>query len=592
MRSTLNVRTVTVHWVTGRLDVRVGLALPFTAADKGRMRFSALGDSAMVVECGEGISPHTLQRVRVFANALERAAIPDVTDIVAAFATVTVFYLPTKIAASQELPHRQMLRVLEGIGAGLSPDRFSAVENETKVREIPVCYGDEYGPDLPTVARHTGLSPRQVIEVHSEAEYLVHAIGFSPGFPYMGGLPSALHAPRLSTPRVRVEAGSVGIGGAQTGVYPLATPGGWQLIGRTPVRLFDLRRETPSLLQIGDRVKFRAITSEEFIAAQSADEPASGAPQKPSTSSPQVRVLRAGMLTTVQDLGRIGHRADGVPLSGAADPVAVRVANWLVGNDENAAALEFTLVGPELEFLADAVVALGGAAFDDFPRWQPVRVPAGTRLTFGAAREGCRGYLAIGGGFDVEPVLGSASTFLRAAFGGFAGRALQDGDELPWHAQTRHVVTGWRIDPRVVPPYLPAPTLRVVRGAHAEQFLECLLETEFTVTPRSDRMGLRLQGSSLRRGEIGELVSTAVTPGTIQVPPDGLPILLLSDAQTIGGYPQAAHVITVDLPLIAQLRPGDRLRFREVTLDEAQKLLLAREHALAILHEGLSEKFR
>ncbi|MEO7797404.1 MAG: 5-oxoprolinase subunit PxpB [Opitutaceae bacterium] len=557
------------------------------------MRFSALGDSAMVVECGEGISPQTLQRVRVFANAVEHAAIPGVTDIVPAFASVTLFYLPAKIGEPGELPYRQMLRVLEGIAAALPSGGWPAVGNETKVRQIPVCYGGEQGPDLPTVARHTALSPAEVIKLHGEGDYMVHAIGFSPGFPYLGGLAPALHAPRLATPRVRVAAGSVGIGGAQTGVYPLSTPGGWQLIGRTPLKLFDHRRATPSLLQIGDRVKFRAITAEEFIAAESVVvETPEVTRQSPHVSAARVRVLRGGMLTTVQDLGRLGHRAEGVPLTGAADPVAMRVANWLVGNEENAATLEFTLVGPELEFLADAVVALGGAAFDEFPRWQPVQVPAGTRLKFGAARAGCRGYLAIAGGFDVETVLGSAGTYLRAAFGGFGGRALRDGDEIAWHAQTRQVTSGWRIDQRVLPAYGSAPTLRVVRGAQAEPLLDALLTGEFTVTPRSDRMGLRLAGPSMPRGEMKELVSTAVAPGTIQVPADGRPIILLADAQTIGGYPQVAHVITVDLPLAAQLRPGDRLRFQEVSLEEAQKLLLAREHALAILHEGLTGKFR
>lgn len=552
------------------------------------MRFSALGDSAIVAECGEGISPQTLREVRNFATAVERAGLPGIADIVPAFTTVAVFYHPAKISGHAELPHVYLARRLGQIAAERTTDAFPAVQNEV---EIPVCYGGEQGPDLPAVAGRAGLSIADSSRLHSEGNYLVHAIGFSPGFPYLGGLPEALHMPRLATPRTRVAAGSVGIGGAQTGIYPLETPGGWQLIGRTPLRLFDLARERPALLRIGDRVKFRAIPPEDFFPLLTATQPADN-DRAAGVASPGVRVLRAGMLTTLQDLGRAGHRAAGVPLSGAADTVALRVANGLVGNPENATALEFTLLGPELEFLADAVIAVGAAALDGIPCWQPLHVAAGTRLKLGALRAGCRGYLAISGGFAGKTVLGSSSTNLRAGFGGVDGRALRDGDCLAWHPQVSRVARGWHIDERILPPYSSFPTVRVTRGAHAEEFFAALLAAEFTVTPRSDRMGLRLSGPPLRRAGGLEPLSTAVAPGTIQVPADGQPILLLADAQTIGGYPQAAHVITVDLPLVAQLRPGDRVRFAEATLEEAQKLLLAREHALAILHEGLTQKFR
>lgn len=551
------------------------------------MRFSALGDSAIVAECGEGISPQTLRRVSRFANAVKQAGLTGVVDIVPAFATVTVFYAPAKMNGHAESIYAGLSRVLAELADAPRKENSPVEGHEV---EITVCYGGGHGPDLPAVAGLAGLSEAEVVNLHAGSEYLVHAIGFSPGFPYLGGLPPALNMPRLATPRTRVEAGSVGIGGAQTGIYPLPTPGGWQLIGQTPLRLFDHAREKPALLRIGDRVKFRPITPAEFLAANSAAAPKKG--HLLSDTLPGVRVWRAGMLTTVQDLGRVGHRAEGVPLAGAADAVALRVANWLVGNAEEAAALEFTLIGPELEFTADAVIALGGAGFEGFPSWQPLQVTAGTRLKFGAARTGCRGYLVVSGGFKIEAVLGSASTNLRAGFGGVEGRALRDGDRLSWYPHAQRIAGGWRIDERILPPYSPAPTVRVVRGAQADEFLEALLAAEFTVTPRSDRMGLRLSGPSRRRGEVPELISTAVAPGTIQVPADGQPIVLLADAQTIGGYPQAAHVITIDLPLVAQLRPGDRLRFREVSLEEAQKLLLAREHALAILHEGLTQKFR
>ena len=303
-----------------------------------------------------------------------------------------------------------------------------------------------------------------------------------------------------------------------------------------------------------------------------------------------ITVIRSGMLTTVQDLGRRGHRAAGVPLGGAMDAMALRVVNLLVGNGEDAAALEFTLTGPELVFTADTTIAMGGGDFGGVPRWQPVRVRAGERVKFGAARTGCRGYLAVAGGLDVPVVLGGRGTYLRAALGGLEGRALRDGDELRAAAVSREMVGGWQIDERILPSYSAAPTVRIVRGAQAGEFDGPLTTVGFKVTSKSDRMGVRLIGPEMVRRDARELISATVAPGTVQVPPDGQPIVLMADAQTIGGYPQIAHVISVDLPLVAQLKPGDTLRFREVTLQAAHQLILDRARALALLREGLAQK--
>jgi antagonist of KipI len=553
------------------------------------MRFWALGDSAVVVELGDSIGGETLQRVRTFAAKVTGANLPGIVDVVPAFTTVAVFYDPLKFAAETESAHTVFCRQLFALAAADGSPAERAGGNEVT---IPVCYGGEEGPDLAAVAAHAGISLAGVIQLHSAPRYLVHAIGFAPGFPYLGGLPEKLRMPRLDTPRTTVPAGSVGIGGAQTGVYPLATPGGWHLIGRTSRRLFDPTRAEPSLLRVGDRVRFQPVANGKSSSPFPAEK-RQGQLSEDADPSPGINVVRAGMLTTFQDLGRRGHRGSGVPLGGAADALALRVANWLVDNHENAAALECTLIGPELEFPFDAVVALAGASFPGLPPWQPVRVPAGTRLKLGTATSGCRGYLAIAGGFKVRPVLGSASTYLRGAFGGFEGRALREGDVLRVAQASRRLEGNWRIDQRVLPNYSAVPTVRVVRGAHAEEFSDALYTTEFKVTPQSDRMGLRLLGEpALARTVSRELISTAVAPGTIQIPPDGQPIVLLADAQTIGGYPQAAHVIGLDLPLVAQLRPGDHVRFSEVSLDVAQKLFCDREHDLRILHEGLAQKFR
>jgi antagonist of KipI len=305
----------------------------------------------------------------------------------------------------------------------------------------------------------------------------------------------------------------------------------------------------------------------------------------------EVTIRRAGMQTTVQDLGRPGYRAEGVPLSGAMDRFALRVANLLVGNPENAAALEFTLLGPGLQFSSPALVAVTGGDFGgELPMWQPVHVPARTSVRFSAARAGCRGYLAVAGGFQVPSVLGSASVYLRAGFGGWEGRALREGDVLPAPDLERHVEAHWWIDPRILPEYSSSPTIRVLRGAQAHEFGRTFFESTYRLTAQSDRMGLRLAGPMLVRQSQLELRSGPVVPGTVQVPPDGQPIVLMADAQTIGGYPQIAHVIRVDLPLVAQLRPGDTMSFAEVSLEDAHELALAREHALAMLRHGLAQK--
>jgi KipI family sensor histidine kinase inhibitor len=221
------------------------------------MTLSPLGDSALVLTLGDEVDDAMSVRVAGIADAIRRAAIAGVLDVVPAFATVTVYY---------DLGHVGGLNAFEARLTEMASEVTDVKPRNTLDRsvEIPVCYGGEYGPDLETVARHAAVSLDQLIELHREGEYRVQAIGFVPGFAYLGGLPPKLHAPRRATPRGLVAAGSVGIGGAQTGVYPIATPGGWNLIGRTPLKMFDPLRSEPALLHVGDRVRFQAISPEEF----------------------------------------------------------------------------------------------------------------------------------------------------------------------------------------------------------------------------------------------------------------------------------------------------------------------------------------
>jgi len=310
----------------------------------------------------------------------------------------------------------------------------------------------------------------------------------------------------------------------------------------------------------------------------------------------EITVHRAGQATSIQDLGRAGHRADGVPSSGAMDPMAARIANLLVGNPESAAVIEFAFTGPELEFGADTLIAVGGVRCESLNAWQPIRVRAGERIRFGACVEGVYGCIAVAGGIDAREVLGSRSTYLRGGFGGQDGRCLRDGDKLRGGDPSESFLAStdiahWRIDARILPAYSRSPHVRAIRGAHAAEFAQPFFDRDFAVSPQSDRMGMRLSGGKLARSDGRDLLSMAVAPGTVQVPPDGEPLVLMADAQTIGGYPQIAHVVAVDLPLIAQVRPGDTVRFVEYSLEEAHRLSHVREHALALLRQGLALKF-
>jgi len=326
-----------------------------------------------------------------------------------------------------------------------------------------------------------------------------------------------------------------------------------------------------------------------------------------------LRIGQPGMLTTVQDLGRTGHQRFGVPVSGAMDPLAHRVANLLVGNEDAAAALEITLLGPTIVFDEDMLIALAGADLGGvvgdrrIAPWHAAAVPAGSTLRFAGAARGCRAYLAVAGGIDVPTLLGSRSTYIRAALGGLNGGPLRRDDVLSCgvaSALARRivgalepagrdiVVAGWGAGPSLRPSYGDTPVVRLLDGTHTGALTpasrERLYGDDFRVSPQSDRMGYRLEGPTLDLSHPLELLSEGVAFGTMQLPPAGSPIVLMADRQTTGGYPRVGEVVAVDLPLLAQLRPGDRVRFRRCSLDEAHTLYLAREHELAQLRRAIT----
>jgi antagonist of KipI len=314
-------------------------------------------------------------------------------------------------------------------------------------------------------------------------------------------------------------------------------------------------------------------------------------------------VVRAGFLTSVQDLGRTGFRQFGISTSGALDSFALRVANLLVGNDEGVAGLEITVGGLHLRFEEERMVAWCGGEFDvqigppGLPAGHVAHLKAGDELKFGRAQIGCRCWLAISGGIDVPVVLGSRSTDLRGNFGGFEGRPLRDGDQLSLAEFRRsetaatEKISSWTAPRDWVSPTKQHRVLRFVRGVDWFRFNDSTVQRfthdEFNVSTDSDRMGVRFDGPELKLGHEVDLISEAVAPGTMQVPSSGKPILLLGDCQTIGGYPKIAHVISVDLTIAAQLRAGDNVRFSEVALTDAHFLVLERERDLERFRVGL-----
>jgi antagonist of KipI len=304
------------------------------------------------------------------------------------------------------------------------------------------------------------------------------------------------------------------------------------------------------------------------------------------------------MLTTIQDTGRWGYQAHGVPVAGPMDPVSHRVANALVGNARHAALLEITLLGPELEFEDERLVAVAGADFDlsldgrPAPSNAPFTVAAGSHLRFGARGLGARAYLAVSGGIAVAPTLGSRATHLVSAMGGLGGRALQAGDRLPLGDPSLR--QGAALAPQEALAALPdgGATIRVLAGPQADRFtadaLEMLQSAPYTVAGNSDRMGFRLEGLPLCYAAGAEIISDATPLGVLQVPSSGQPILLMADRQTTGGYPKIATVIAADIAVAGQLAPSDAIGFRVCTAGEAMKALIAQERALMALEDRRS----
>ena len=303
----------------------------------------------------------------------------------------------------------------------------------------------------------------------------------------------------------------------------------------------------------------------------------------------QLSIVRPGMFTTIQDLGRWGFQSRGVPVSGAMDPYSHRLANRFVGNEDAAATLEATMMGPEIACDADLTFAVTGAVFDltldgiAITMNQAIEAKAGSILKFGERRRGARAYLAVAGGIEVPEVLGSRSTHVLTATGGLQGRALRAGDRIA--TKKKGTGTFLRSSPSQKgsrPLFLPdgGACLRVIPGG--QDAFDYLASKRFRISSQSNRMGYRLEGPAVGAGPAGNLLSHAVPSGAVQVPPTGQPMMLMADHATTGGYRVAATVISADLPLAAQLAPGDWIEFESCSLESADRALFEQEAALDV----------
>lgn len=562
------------------------------------IRVQPAGDRAVLVEVRGTLAPSGVARAAAAAAArspaddsdavldllagIRAASLEGVQELVPGARTVLVRFDPTAVSAAalrtalQELP--------PATERPLAPPTMT----------VPVRYD---GEDLAAVADLLGLSVDALIARHHGAAWRVAFLGFAPGFAYLVGDDPVFDVPRRATPRTRIPAGAVALAGPYSGIYPTASPGGWQLIGSTEAVLFDLERQPPALLAAGAPVRFVPAAREPVHLSRAEHTGWSDvAQERPTGSAHALEVVQPGPQLLVQDQGRAGHGGQGVSTSGAADRAALREANRAVGNLPGEAGLEL-LHGPAvLRFHGPAVIALAGAlsealviggapAGDPQPESehpgleQPARqrrqevahgravaIDDGDELHVGPVRDGLRVLLAIRGGIAIEPVLGSRSA---DTLGRLGPPPLVAGTRLPLRGPTAapRAVEPTEAPRRPLPTAADVTTLDVVLGPRADwctpDALRLLVEQEWQVSPRSDRIGVRLSGAQpLERAITSELPSEGALRGGIQVPPDGQPVLLLADHPATGGYPIVACVVDEHLDRAGQLPPGARVRFR------------------------------
>lgn len=524
-----------------------------------RLRFLPAGSDSFLVELAD------LETTLTLLDALLADMPEGVIEAIPAARTVMVRFDPLFTDRT-----RLMARI----------SRFDLTKRSSRqgeLFEIPVAYD---GEDLGDVAEHLGWTVDEVIRRHTEATYTVAFTGFAPGFAYMTCDDPGFDVPRRKSPRVRIPAGSVAIAGKFGGIYPSDSPGGWQLLGTTPLKMWDTTRTRAALLSPGDRVRFRDI-------AKGAAVPVA-VPQKPEpeidASAKGLLVTRADRPALYQDLGRPGRASQGVAQSGALDRGALQAANACLGNPRDTAAVEITFGGFAVKADRPVTMAVAGASCPltirtaagqevVAPFARPFALDAGDELVLGPPTEGMRSYLALRGGFLVQPVLGSAATDTLAKIG---PEAIQARSVLVPDDQTSGAVDPAPPVPRRLPRSGEVVTLDIVLGPRTDWFTQDGVETlrtqEWEVTPESSRVGMRLSGAvAIERLDQAELPSEGTALGAIQVPHTGQPVLFLADHPLTGGYPVIGVVAQHHLDLAGQIPIGARIRFNPIKAFDPQE---------------------
>jgi KipI family sensor histidine kinase inhibitor len=534
---------------------------------------------------------------RRLIRALTAARLEGLAEVVGGLATVMVAFDP--LAEDVDVRRPILARLMEEAFA-----HPGYVEDGGILLQVPCTFD---GPDLPEVATLVGSTPDAVVAMVTAHPLTVAVVGFSPGFAYLAGLPDELcQVPRRPRPRPTVPAGSVALANGHAAVYPSASPGGWQLIGRTDEPLFTPLVPPYARLAPGDRVRFvraapaAARTPARGTGRSKAD---GGAPRVPDAMPPTARpvfdVVEPGVQTVLQDGGRRGLAALGIPAASPADPYSFRLANQLVGNPAGACTLETTARGPSLRCLTSTFVAVVGGSPELRLQGRPVAagrvvpVNAGQQLVVGPVRDGFRCYVALAGGFVGPELLGSCSSDQLAGLGpGPIARGAQLWGATMEPPLGDHLRHGTPVGATGGEPV----ALRVVPGPHPERFapgtFAALASMRFTVEAESNRVGLRLRSDlptpvlSAAPGVPGELDSQGMVTGAVQIPPDGEPVILLTDHATLGGYPVVAVVAAVDHGVLGQCAPGMTVVLVPFDHDQAADALRGHLRALELAVVG------
>ena len=509
----------------------------------------------------------SLERTLALLETLQQRQLEGVEEVIPAARTLLISFKPWVVSREALVAQLRALPI------------DTEVAHSGELVEIPVRYD---GEDLAEVAQHLGITPEEVVRRHTGSEYSVAFTGFAPGFAYLTGGDPIFNVPRRSTPRTRIPAGSVALAGTFSGVYPTASPGGWQLLGTTPVAMWDVHREPPALLSPGQRVKFvdmgltsDALTPSPLTPLPEGEGQLTDSPRPLAGEGLGVRVVATGLQAMIQDRGRLGQAGQGVSAAGAMDQTAYKTANRLVGNPSDLPAIETLAGGLRLRSLGEQVVAVTGAEVDvtlitaDGQRcavatYRPIAMADGDELLLGMPRRGLRCYVAARGGLDVAPVLGSCSLDTLAQVG---PALLQAGQTLAVHpVQHGYTVGAAETPPAQLPASGEVVTLDVTLGPRTDWFTPeavALLQSQaWEVTSQSNRVGLRLQGAeSLTRAITSELPSEGTPLGAIQVPASGQPVVFLADHPLTGGYPVIACIAPWHLDLAGQIPVGARIQF-------------------------------